>query len=87
LGCERSGAASKHWSSPMTPLPIPAPDPLLLPLPPPVLKALLLVTFLLHLMAVNLGVGGSLIIAVHAWLGKPRDRDLVRRLAPLCPPR
>ncbi len=65
--------------------PIPSPDPLLLPLPPVALKALLLVTFTLHLMAVNLGVGGSLIMAVHAWRGKPEDRDLVRRLAPLLP--
>ncbi|MDP1830788.1 MAG: hypothetical protein Q8K67_01930 [Geothrix sp.] len=69
----------------MTPLPIPAPDPLLLPMPPSALKALLLVTFTLHLLAVNLGVGGSLIAAVHALRGKPEDRDLVRRLAPMLP--
>lgn len=69
----------------MTPLPIPAPDPLLLPLPPSVLKVLLLVTFTLHLMAVNLGVGGSLLAAFHALRGKPQDRDLVRRLAPMLP--
>ena len=69
----------------MLQLPIPAPDPLPLPLPPGVLKALLLVTFTLHLMAVNFGVGGSLILAIHAWRGKPADRDLVQRLAPLLP--
>ncbi len=69
----------------MTPLPIPLPDPLPLPMPPAALKALLLVTFTLHLMAVNVGVGGSLIAAVHALRGKPEDRDLVRRLAPLLP--
>ena len=69
----------------MTPPPIPAPDPLLLPLPPGVLKALLLATFTLHLMAVNLGVGGSLILAVHALLGGPRNQHLVRKLAPLLP--
>lgn len=67
------------------PLPIPAPDPLLLPMPPSVLKALLLVSFTLHLMAVNLGVGGSLIAAFHALRGKPEDRELVRRLAPMLP--
>jgi hypothetical protein len=67
-------------------LPIPAPDPLPLPLPPSVLKALLLATFTLHLMAVNLGVGGSLITAAHALRGTPEDRDLVRRLAPMLPP-
>ena len=65
--------------------PIPSPDPLPLPMSPLALKALLLVTFTLHLMAVNLGVGGSLIMGVHAWRGKPEDRDLVRRLAPLLP--
>ncbi len=69
----------------MTPLPIPLPDPLPLPMHPGALKALLLVTFTLHLMAVNLGVGGSLIAAVHALRGKPKDRELVRRLAPLLP--
>ena len=69
----------------MTPLPIPAPDPLLLPLSPLVLKVLLLVTFSLHLMAVNLGVGGSLIAAFQALRGQPEDRELVRRLAPMLP--
>lgn len=69
----------------MSPLPIPAPDPLPLPLPPGVLRALLLATFTLHLMAVNLGVGGSFLAAAHALRGKEEDRDLVRRLAPLLP--
>jgi len=69
----------------MTPLPIPLPDPLPLPMPSAALKALLLVTFTLHLMAVNLGVGGSLIAAVHALRGRPEDRNLVRRLAPMLP--
>jgi len=66
-------------------MPIPAPDPLLLPLPPSVLKVLLLVTFTFHLMAVNLGVGGSLLAAFHALRGRPEDKDLVRRLAPALP--
>ena len=69
----------------MLPLPIPAPDPLPLPMAPSALKALLLVTFTLHLMAVNLGVGGSLITAAHALRRTPEDRDLVRRLAPMLP--
>ena len=69
----------------MPPPPIPSPDPLLLPMPPAVLKALFLATFTLHLMAVNLGVGGSLIAVVHALRGRPEDRDLVRRLAPMLP--
>jgi hypothetical protein len=49
------------------------------------LKVLLLITFGLHLMAVNLGVGGSLLAAVHALRGHPEDRELVRRLAPMLP--
>lgn len=65
--------------------PIPPPDPLPLPMPPVALKGLLLATFTLHLMAVNLGVGGSLIAAVHALRGRPEDRELVRRLAPVLP--
>lgn len=69
----------------MTPLPIPPADPLLLPLPPGVLKALLLVSFTLHLMAVNLGVGGSLLCAFHALRGRTEDRDLAARLAPMLP--
>jgi hypothetical protein len=69
----------------MTPPPIPLPDPLPLPLPPGALKALLLATFTLHLMAVNLGVGGSLIMAVHALRGRPQDRELVRRVTPMLP--
>ena len=69
----------------MMPLPLPAPDPLPLPMAPGALKVLLLATFTLHLMAVNLGVGGSLILAVQALRGKPEDRELVGRLAPLLP--
>ena len=70
----------------MTPPPIPLPDPLPLPMSPGSLKMLLLGTFALHLMAVNLGVGGSLIMAMHALRGRPQDRELVRRFAPLLPP-
>jgi hypothetical protein len=69
----------------MTPLPIPLPDPLPLPLPPGVLKLLLLVTFALHLMTVNLAVGGSLLAALHALRGRPEDRALVGLLAPQLP--
>jgi len=69
----------------MIPPPIPAPDPLLLPMPPLALKALLLVTFAMHLMAVNVGVGGSLLAGIHVLRGRPEDRDLVRRLAPMLP--
>ena len=70
----------------MPPIPLPGPDPLPLPLPPGALKALLTATFALHLLAVNLAVGGGLLLAVHALRGRPEDRDLVRRLAPALPP-
>jgi len=66
--------------------PIPVPDPLLLPLPPGVLKALLTATFTLHLMAVNLAVGGTILLACHAMLGRSQDRELLRRLGPILPP-
>ncbi len=69
----------------MIPLPLPAPDPLPLPMPPLALKALLLATFTLHLLAVNLGVGGSLIAAIHGLRRNPEDRDLVRRITPMLP--
>ena len=68
------------------PFPLPTPDPPLpLPLPPSVLKALLLGTFTLHLLAVNLGVGGAVLAATHALRGRPEDRELVGRVAPLLP--
>jgi hypothetical protein len=70
----------------MHPLPIPPVDPLLLPLPPLVPKGLLLFTFSLHLLAVNLGVGGSVLSVLHALRGRPGDLDLVRRVAPILPP-
>jgi len=70
----------------MIPLPIPPADPLPLPLPPIILKLLLLVTFALHLLAVNLGVGGSVVSFAHALRGRAEDRDLVRRVTPLLPP-
>ena len=69
----------------MTP-PLSAPDPLLLPLPPGVLKALLIGTFALHLMAVNLAVGGTILLACHALRGRSQDRELLRRLGPVLPP-
>ena len=68
------------------PPPLPAPDPLFLPLPPGVLKALLTATFALHLMAVNLAVGGTILLACHALRGRAQDRELLRRLGPVLPP-
>ncbi|MCE1229616.1 MAG: hypothetical protein LWX11_09055 [Firmicutes bacterium] len=68
------------------PLPLPVPDPLPLPLPPGLFKALLVVTGMLHLLAVNLAVGGALVLSVHALRGRSSDREWVARLVPLLPP-
>ncbi len=70
----------------MSILPIPPGDPLPLPLPPLILKILLLLTFSLHTLAVNLGVGGAVLSFVHALRGRPDDRSLVRAAASLVPP-
>ncbi|HZD32200.1 MAG TPA: hypothetical protein VE779_11120, partial [Candidatus Angelobacter sp.] len=53
-------------------LPIPTPDPMPLPGPVWLLLTLLLLTFLLHLLAMNLTVGGTLIALVCA---RQRKRD------------
>src|SRR5262245_38710335 len=54
----------------MQPVPFPAPDPTPLPLPYAVLKGLLLVTFGLHVFAVNVGVGGSILCLALAARGR-----------------
>jgi len=48
----------------MNSIPIPSPDPMPLPAPVWLLMTLLLVTFLLHLIAMNLTVGGTAIAAI-----------------------
>lgn len=67
-------------------LPIPPPDPLPLPMPPLILKALLLLTFGLHLLAVNIGVGGGAICTMFALRGKEEDLAWIRKAAPILPP-
>ncbi len=70
----------------MSVLPIPPADSLPLPLPPVMVKALLLLTFCLHLLAVNAGVGGAVLAFAHAARRRPEDRALVRDAASLVPP-
>jgi hypothetical protein len=70
----------------MSVLPIPPADPLPLPLPPLILKLLLLLTFILHIVAVNWGVGGAVLSFFHALRGRPEDRALARHAAVLVPP-
>ena len=57
---------------PLDPMPVPAPIWLL--------KVLLWVTFAVHLVLMNLTLGGSLLSAVYAFKRKDRDHDLSRAL-------
>lgn len=72
----------------MTPLPlIPDPEPLPLPAPLWLLWSLLMLTFVLHVIAMNLLVGGSL-LAVHARMrygANVHARALVNRFVSLAP--
>ena len=54
--------------------PIPAPDPLPLPSPPSLLWALLMLTFAVHLIAMNLVLGGSILAAVTRFR-RTEERD------------
>jgi len=58
-----------------------------LPLPAPVwlLKALLLLTFIVHLLFMNLMAGGNLLAALFAFKGKPRHLDAARGLVRIMP--
>ena len=54
--------------------PVPAPDPVPQPAPAWILWGLLVFTFMLHLLAMNFVVGGSVIGAVSARLGRRGNR-------------
>jgi cytochrome bd-type quinol oxidase subunit 1 len=60
---------------------IPDPDPIPLPAPVELLTPLLVLTFTLHILAMNVTVGGTVIAAVSDLLGRRAGNDHYRRLA------
>lgn len=64
---------------------IPSADPLPLPAPPWLLWALLTITFVLHLVAMNFVLGGSVIAAVSRIRGGDDDLRLARWIGKLMP--
>lgn len=60
---------------------IPDPDPLGLPAPDWLLVFLLLLTFVLHILAMNFTLGGSVIAVVSDFIGRRRGDERYRRLA------
>ncbi len=69
----------------MNPAAIPPLDAMPVPAPIWLLKGLLWVTFAIHLVLMNLTLGGSLLSAVYAFKGKERDLDVSRKLAKTLP--
>jgi|WetSurMetagenome_2_1015567.scaffolds.fasta_scaffold20600_2 hypothetical protein len=69
----------------MIPAAIPPLDAMPVPAPIWLLKGLLWVTFAIHLVLMNLTLGGSLLSAVYAFKGKERDLDVSRKLAKTLP--
>jgi hypothetical protein len=66
---------------------IPAPVPVPLPAPPWLLQFLLVFTFILHAVAMNFLLGGTVILTVSSFLGRrdSRHRDLARRVSGAMP--
>ena len=60
---------------------IPDPDPIGLPAPAWLLTALLVLTFVLHMLAMNLTLGGTVIATVSDFLGRRRGDERYRQLA------
>jgi hypothetical protein len=60
---------------------IPDPDPIALPAPLPLLTALLILTFVLHILAMNVTLGGTIIAAASDLWGRFRGSERHRRLA------
>jgi hypothetical protein len=67
---------------------IPAPVPVPLPAPAWLVQVVLVFTFILHLVPMNLLVGGGVMLALSSYLGRrdSRHRDLARRLVRVMPP-
>lgn len=68
-------------AAPAVDLPIPAPNPIPIPGPEPLLHGLLVLTFMLHALFMNLVLGGTLITLCTDWLGIQTGREHYRRLA------
>jgi len=64
-----------------TEFPVPVPIPILLPVPEPLAHGLLVFTFLLHAVFMNLVLGGTPIMVVSDWMGSGAGNDRFRRLA------
>jgi hypothetical protein len=69
--------------------PVPQPDPIALPAPAWLLWALLMVTFLLHVIPMNLVLGGSIVAAIARMRGRrgarPHEAELARLAAKAMP--
>jgi hypothetical protein len=70
-------------------IPVPDLDPVSLPAPVWLLKALLLLTFFLHVIPMNLALGGGFVAAITDWIGRKRNSahhlSLSRSLARILP--
>lgn len=70
-------------------IPVPDLDPVSLPAPVWLLKALLLLTFFLHVIPMNLALGGGFVAAITDWIGRRRNSEhhlsLARSLARMLP--
>ncbi len=66
-------------------VPIPTPDAIPVPAPVWLLKALLYVTFLVHVIFMNLILGGNLLAAVFAFRGQEKRLATARRLVVIMP--
>lgn len=60
---------------------IPDPDPIPLPAPAGLLTALLVLTFVLHILAMNMTLGGTAVAVVSDFIGRRRADERYRRLA------
>jgi cytochrome bd-type quinol oxidase subunit 1 len=60
---------------------IPDPDPIPLPAPVELLTPLLVLTFTLHILAMNVTLGGTVIAVVSDLMGRRDGNDRYRRLA------
>lgn len=69
------------------PVVMPPPDPVGLPAPAWLLQVLLVFTFVLHILAMNLLVGGLVVMSISLWKGKgsPFHAELAKRLSKALP--